>query len=272
MSVEDTALAVLRIVANNMTGALRSVLTERGLDPRDFALLAFGGAGPLHAADLMVESSIPKAVIPNHPGQFSAVGFILTDARVDLERTVQMTSAKFDLNRANTVMGELVTESLGNLADQGYTDNLSLHKTLELRYLGQNYELEVPVNFETFTEETAAQAWAAFHETHKARFGFNIPREVIEVITFKCTATSGKETPVMPALEKSTGDPVATQSRQVIFEDGPLDAAVFDREALKKGDQLVGPALIEEPALVTVLKPGQSMTVDGYGNLIITAR
>ena len=272
MSVEETALSVLRIVSNNMTGALRSVLTERGLDPRDFALLAFGGAGPLHAADLMEEASIPKAVVPNHPGQFSAVGFILTDARVDLQRTVQMISAKFDLARASQVMNELVRDALGNLAEQGYTENLSVLRSLELRYLGQNYELEVPVNFDDFTEATAAEAWQAFHDQHQARFGFNIPREVIEVITFKCTAVSAIETPQMPTLPPSSAAPAADGSRQVVFENGAEDAAVYQRSVLADGDIIHGPALVEEPASVTVLKPGQSLSVDRFGNLIINAR
>ncbi|WP_416899141.1 MAG: hydantoinase/oxoprolinase family protein [Minwuia sp.] len=271
LSVEEAALSVLKIVANNMTGALRSVLTERGLDPRDFALLAFGGAGPLHVADLMEEASIPTGVVPNHPGQFSAFGFIMTDARVDLERTVQMTSKSFDLDRANEVMKQLVDDALGNLKRQGYTEGLSVHRTLELRYLGQNYELEVPVNFETFNEETAAKAWNTYHEMHLARFGFNIPREVIEVITFKCTAVSAASTPELPTLPKSDGAPSPDGTRTVIFEDGAEETAVYQRGSLKDGDTLKGPALVEEPASVTVVKPGQSLSVDTWGNMSITA-
>lgn len=269
ISVEEAALAVLKIVSNNMTGALRAVLTERGLDPRDFALLAFGGAGPLHVADLMREASIPTGVVPNHPGQFSAFGFIMTDARVDLERTVQMTSATFDADRANEVMGQLVNDSLANLKAQGYGEGLSVHRTLDLRYLGQNYELEVPVNFETFDAETAQQAWETFHTMHKARFGFSIPREVIEIITFKCTAISVNETPELPTLEKAGGDAAPDGTRTVTFEDGPADAAVYQRHNLRDGHKINGPALIEEPASVTVLLAGQALSVDRHGNMTI---
>ncbi len=271
LGVEDLALSVLRIVSNNMTGALGSVLTERGLDPRDFALLAFGGAGPLHAADLMREASIPTVVVPPNPGQFSAVGFILTDARVDLERTVQMTSARFDHDRANQVMQELVDDALANLAAQGYAENLSVYRTLELRYLGQNYELEVPVNFETFSDDTAAEAWQAYHDLHQARFGFSIPREVIEVITFKCTAVSAIETPSLPTLAASEGAPEKSGERPVVFDEGEKVAAVYQRSALYDGDILQGPALVEEPASVTVLNPGQTLRVDRFGNLTIKA-
>src|SRR4029077_7125916 len=90
-SVEEVAMAIVRIANNNMVGALRSVLIERGLDPREFTLCAFGGAGPLHASELIVEMGIPRAIVPNHPGQFSAYGFIMTDARVDRQRTTQLT-------------------------------------------------------------------------------------------------------------------------------------------------------------------------------------
>ena len=101
-------------------GALRSVLIERGLDPRDFTLMPFGGAGPLHVCDLMDEMGIPRAVVPNHPGQFSAYGFILTDARVDRHRTLQLISKRFDRDRATQVLQTLVDEAVAELKGQGY--------------------------------------------------------------------------------------------------------------------------------------------------------
>ena len=120
-TVPETALAIVRIADNNMVGALRSVLIERGLDPRDFTLCAFGGAGPLHAAALMREMGLAGAIVPNHPGQFSALGFILTDARVDRQRTTQLTSNRFDPARAREIMATLVEEAAAELAQQGYT-------------------------------------------------------------------------------------------------------------------------------------------------------
>jgi len=160
---------------------------------------------------------------------------------------------------------------LANLAAQGYAENLSVYRTLELRYLGQNYELEVPVNFETFSDDTAAEAWQAYHDLHKARFGFSIPREVIEVITFKCTAVSAIETPSLPTLAASAGAPEKSGERPVVFDDGEKVAAVYQRSALYDGDILQGPALVEEPASVTVLNPGQTLRVDRFGNLTIKA-
>ncbi|MCB1432796.1 MAG: hydantoinase/oxoprolinase family protein, partial [Alphaproteobacteria bacterium] len=143
-SIEETALAIARIVDNNMVGALRSVLIERGFDPRDFTLCTFGGATPLHASALMREMGIPRAVVPVHPAQFSAYGFIMTNARVDRQRTTQFISTKFDAERANTIMSDLVSESLDELKTQGYRRGIEIYRALELRYLGQNYELELP--------------------------------------------------------------------------------------------------------------------------------
>ncbi|MGE4618045.1 MAG: hydantoinase/oxoprolinase family protein, partial [Gammaproteobacteria bacterium] len=266
---EDTALAILRIVNNNMVGALRTVLIERGLDPRDFAMLAFGGAGPLHTADLMFEAGIPTGVVPMHPGQFSAFGFTLADARVDIERTVQMNSQHFDIERASELLHDLVDTVTRSLTEQGYTGELQIIKTLELRYLGQNYELEVPFSFDAFSAENAAEVWDSFHALHEARFGFNIPREVIEVITIKCTAVSSTEKPAFTPLATADHEPVPVTSRTVWFKEGSFDTAVYDRLDLKAGDRITGPALIEEAASVTVLRPDQALSVAPQGHLIL---
>ncbi|MBV8184429.1 MAG: hydantoinase/oxoprolinase family protein, partial [Hyphomicrobiales bacterium] len=123
-SIEHTALAIARIVNNNMVGALRSVLIERGLDPRDFTLCAFGGATPLHASALIREMGIPRAIVPVHPAQFSAYGFIMTNPRVDRQRTAQLVSTRFDAERANRILNELESESVADLEDQGYNRDI----------------------------------------------------------------------------------------------------------------------------------------------------
>ena len=268
-TADEAALAIVRIANNNMVGALRSVLIERGQDPRDFALLAYGGAGPLHAADLMSEAGIPSAVVPNFPGQFSAFGFIMTDARVDLARTVQMTSSRFDQARASEVMAELARTGIAQLAAQGYTENVEVHRSLELRYFGQNYDLEVPVSFENFDDTTTASLWQSFHEMHKARFGFNIPREVIEAITLKATVVSLTDKPALDPVGDAVGPPVTIGTRQVGFDDGRHETVIYDRASLRHGHKFTGPAVIEEAVSVTVLRPDQTLAVDTFGNLLI---
>jgi N-methylhydantoinase A len=267
--VEQAALAIVRIANNNMVGALRAVLIERGLDPRDFALLAFGGAGPPHACDLMHELGIPRGVVPNHPGQFSAFGFIMTDARVDRHRTLQQTSPTFDRTRASETMRELVAAGLADLKQQGYGEPIEIQRSIEMRYHGQNYELEVPVPFDTFDERTTPALWEAFHDLHQQRFGFSIRGQAIEIVNFMVTVTALTPKPDFAVLPAATGEPEAVGRRRVVYDDGPHDTPVFDRATLRQGHRIAGPAVIEEAASVTLLRPGQVLAVDQYGNLRI---
>ena len=270
LSVEDTALAVLRIVNNGMVGALRTVLLERGHDPREFSLFAFGGAGPLHISDLMDEAGVPCGVVPLHPGQFSALGFVLADSRVDLEQTIQMNSRRFDRPRAAQLMHELVASAARALYPQGEPGPLVVRRAIDLRYLGQNYELEIDFDFEDFSETETALLWQGFHDRHQARFGFHIPGEVIEAITLRCTVSRPAEKPRFAALPARTAPVNASGSRRVVFREGVLEATVHARAHLLAGDELDGPALIEEPASVTVLGPGKRLRVSSAGHLVIT--
>lgn len=268
-SIEDTALGIVQIANNNMVGALRMVLTERGLDPRDFTLLAFGGAGPVHVSDLMELANIPSGIVPNFPGQFSAFGFIMTDARVDLERSAQMTSKAFNREHANTVMKALVGEAVAALKTQGYDENIEIYRSLEMRYLGQNHELEVPIGFEEFDDDTIGAIWDQFHAAHKARFNFDIPGETIELISIKLTAVSIGEKPELPVLKAAAGKAQPSGTRSVIFDDGAHETPIYDRGALCAGHTFTGPAVIEEPASVTVVRPGHPVRIDQYGNILI---
>ena len=269
MSIAQAAMAIVRIVNTNMVGALRTVLVERGLDPRDFALMAFGGAGPLHAAELITEAGIPRAIVPIHPGQFSALGFTLADARVDLERTVDMTSNRFDESRATEILQDLVQRGRAELEAQNYHDDIVVQSTLELRYLGQNYELEVPIDFEEFNAENRARLWQAFHQLHETRFGFKIDKEVIEMTTIKSAVIAITEKPEFMPLAANLRR-TQKQNRKVYFADGAHDTPVYARADLRGGETLRGPALIEEAASVTVVAPGQRVAVANSGHLLIT--
>ena len=266
---EDTAQAIVRIANNNIVGALRSVLLERGLDPRDFTLLAIGGAGPVHVCDLMHEAGIPKGLVPVHPGQFSAYGFIITDARVDRHRTVQLSSLNFEPERASLLLQELVDTSLGELTAQGYSENLSITRSMEMRYLGQNYELELPLSFEAFTADNIVRVWQDFHDLHQARFGFCVPNSIIEVVNFMVTAVALSDKPALPRLAQAQAAAEPSASRTVLFDGQTISTPVYQRPALLAGHCISGPALIEEAASVTVLRPDMCLTVDRMGNLLI---
>ena len=150
-----------KVVHGRQLKRIHRVLIERGLDPRDFTLCAFGGATPLHASALIREMGIPRAIVPIHPAQFSAYGFIMTNPRVDRQRTTQLVSTRFDAERANRIMDELEEESLAELRAQGYDQDIEIYRALEMRYLGQNYELELPLTIDRFAAATMTSAVAS---------------------------------------------------------------------------------------------------------------
>ncbi|XWN31255.1 MAG: hydantoinase/oxoprolinase family protein [Devosia sp.] len=269
VSLEEAALAIVRIANNNMVGALHTVLTEQGLDPRDFTLVAFGGAGPLHVCGLMSEASIPRGMVPNFPGQFSAFGFTMADARVDRYRTVQLNSRAFETQRAAEAMAALVAECRAELAAQGHED-ADVRKSVEMRYLGQNYELEIPVEAETFSEEEVAAVFETFHSLHDQRFGFRL-EDHMEIVNFLVTGIAKTGVVDLPKIAEADG-PAMEATRRKVWFDGFRDTPVFNRASLKAGHTIQGPALVEEDVSVTVLDPGKTLTVDPYGNLMIESK
>jgi N-methylhydantoinase A len=271
MTIDTCAYAMVQIANNNMLGALRAVLLQRGLDPRDFTLLASGGAGPVHVCDLMEIAGIPRALVPNYPGQFSAFGFIMTDARVDRHRTVQQISKFFDGGRATRAMTELVESAVAELRSQGYPQGIIVNRAIEARYLGQNHELELSFPGNEFDEKTIADMWNRFHDEHQSRFGFSIPGETIETVNLKVVAVAPSNKPRMLKLPMTKGPVKPTCQRSVRCADGWRDIPVYQRENFLQGDRIVGPAAIEESASVTILKSGHSLEVDGFGNLTISA-
>jgi N-methylhydantoinase A len=271
-SIEDTALAIARIIDNNMVGALRSVLIERGLDPRDFTLCAFGGATPLHASALIREMGIPRAIVPIHPAQFSAYGFIMTNPRVDRQRTTQFISTRFDAERANRIIDELEGESLAELKAQGYEEDIEVHRALEMRYLGQNYELELPLTVARFEAATIPKLWTLFHETHNARFGFATPGEIIEIVNFMVTAVAPTAKPELEEIRSGEGAPKVKELRSVWLVGGPQKTPIFERADLRAGQTVYGPALIEEEASVTVLEAGHRLRIHRHGHMLIDVK
>ena len=180
-----------------------------------------------------------------------------------------MTSKTFRRDHANDVIDDLVRESTQALSDQGYTASIEIHRSLEMRYFGQNHELEVPIDFEHFDDQTIASIWQSFHAAHQARYNFDIPGETIELISIKVTAISVTERLALPELPSADGAPEPIATRQVIFDDGAHETKVYDRAKLLGGHQLQGPAVIEEHASITVIRPGQNVRVDKYGNLLL---
>jgi N-methylhydantoinase A len=257
-TVEEFAAGILRVVESNMERAIRFVSVERGHDPRDFALLAFGGGGPVHACALARSLHISKVIIPAIPGALSAMGILLADSTRDLSRTVML---------PGTVLHDLDShfESLQAAIPSDFSSNQSLilERSVDLRYKGQGYELNVPYT------PNAAEAFHALHERH---FGFADPSRKIEIVNLRLRLRIAAEPFTFSETLPHKGDgSQARHGTKLIYFDGQwFDAPTYDRDLLKPGDSIVGPALIGEYTSSTALPPDCSLEVDALSNLIIT--
>ncbi len=242
--------------AKAMAKAIRVISVERGYDPRDFTLVAFGGGGPVHACSLAHVLRVPRVLVPSLPGALSAVGILLADTMREYSRTVMLPiDAPFE-----GVFAEL--EGLGtedfrveNLAGQSF-------RSVDLRYKGQGYELNVP-----FGPEMAAQ----FHDLHQRRYGFADEMRALEVVNVRVRMVSAAEAfePVVQPLQEGDGSDALIEMRPVYFDGRFQETRVYDRELLRPGDTFAGPAIVSEYSSATILPPGDVLRVDGLGNLVI---
>jgi N-methylhydantoinase A len=265
LAFEETILGVCKIVNANMIKALRVVSVERGLDTRDFALCAFGGAGPVHAVALARELGIPTVIVPFASGVFSAYGILVSDLQQDYSRTHLLR-----LNEGDTEADAVVQETLGEfavaaekeLAEQGIAfTEATLLPSVDMRYLGQSYELNVD-----FT--TVADARRRFHQEHQKRYGYAMPAEAVELVTIRLRVLVPRSKPTPPPVPAGkAGKP--EEYRAVLFEEGWQRTPIFRREALPARFEHEGPAIIEAKDSTTVVPPGMRFAVDSYGNIVI---
>ena len=265
MSYEDTILGVWKIVNANMIKALRLVSVERGLDVRDFALCAFGGAGPVHAAALAKELNIPKVIVPFASGVFSAYGILVSDVQRDYSRTHLLSLSEGE-KEAEAVVKETIAdfaaEAKRELAEQDidFTE-ATMVSSLDMRYVGQSYEINVG-----FT--TVVDTQKKFHKMHNQLYGYAMPSEDVEIVTIRLRAIASRERPEPPkAGVEAKGEPV--ECRKVLFEEGEESTPVFRRADLPAYFEHEGAAIIEAKDSTTVVPPDMRFSVDGYGNIVI---
>ncbi len=256
-SAELFAEGILRVVETQMERAIRLISIERGHDPRDFTLVAFGGGGPLHACAVARALSIPRVMIPALPGALSAVGILLADSVRDYSRTVMLPHSQFRFLDAEF----LALEALGiaDFSEQPYI----IERSLDLRYAGQGYELNVP-----YTPDSAE----AFHVMHTQRYGFANHERSLEIVNvrLRVRVPSKPHTPMRITPRTGDGSTALRSTQRVFFASAWHNADVYDRNRLHPGDAFSGPALIAEYTSVTVLPPSASLHVDELGNLIIS--
>jgi N-methylhydantoinase A len=269
----DAAAGIVRIVNTNMAVDLRLALQEEGQDPRRFALVAFGGAGPLHAAQLARDLGIPRVLIPPYPGINCATGLLQTSVKHSyLRSTIGLLDA-FPVERMQALFAELEAQALRDVAEEGFArDAVVLRRQLDLRYLHQGYQLTVDVP-DDLTAAGKPALKAAFDALHRRMYGQAADREPAEVVTFRLQAEIAVERFTFTAGSGTGGD--ASQARdgmRPLYDLGKhafADAAIYDRARFRPGDCFDGPAIVNQFDSTTVVLSGQHVTVDPYGTLII---
>ena len=274
MSQIELAHSIVEIANENMANAIRMVSIERGHDPRNFALLGFGGAGPLHAAAIAKKLGIPTVVIPPFPGRFSALGLLLGDLRVDKLWTQSYRSDRVTAEEVVSKFDAIAKAAVSELRSQGFEGEPELKYAINMRYLGQNYETEVevpPLSQEmsgTSAVEQLERAYKAFDEKHKTMYDYVIKDSIIEMISFLVTAIG--EIP-HPALAKVSGDDSDTaRERLVHFAGlGSVSTKLIRRSAMPVNEVIVGPLLVEEAGSTTLVEPGMTAVRNEQDILIL---
>ncbi len=274
LGIERAAFGIVRIADARMSLAVREVSLAKGHDPRDFALVASGGGGPLHAGAIARELSVPRVIVPELPGTFSALGMLMTDARHDLVRTRIADIGRIEPGEIAAVFAEMIAEATGLLARDGIGgQDWRIVPALDLRYLGQEYTLPVPLGDGAPDAAMLAGARARFDELHHARYRHAAPDEAVEIVNVRLTAfgkVAGDLAAFGDITARATARAVAPIGhRAVWFEDGSHACAVYRREDLPADAMIAGPAVIEESVSTTILHPGDRAVVSAQGALII---
>jgi N-methylhydantoinase A len=270
IGVIDAAHGIVDIALASMALGVRAVSVERGYDPREFALIAFGGAGPLHACAIARDLHIPKVVIPLFPGHFSAVGMLSSSLRHDYVRTLYTELDQLDWDGLAQTVIELRDAGARRLHEEGASPSaISMDVGLDVRYKGQEFTLTTPVTNETLTRRDAEVLRRDFAALHHQRYGHSAPTETLEVVNVRVVASAGRQTPAMSTLPGSGSWKAGT--RQVVFERGAdaIDTPIVLRDELDDDAIVVGPAIVEEYASTTVLWPGDRLQRYPSGELLI---
>jgi N-methylhydantoinase A len=273
IAVVDAAAGVLDIVNVNMLGAVRVISVERGEDPRDFTLFAFGGAGPLHAAEVAEGMGIRRVLVPPHPGLMSAVGLLYAEHRLDLGLTRLVPAIPASLPAIAAGAAELRRRGEEWLRREGVAGEAARFEwAAELRYRGQSSELSVALASERPDAATLAAVVEEFHRLHESRYGYDMPGHEVELVTLRLTVRAARPSPPEepgPRAEGAVADAMR-ESRSVWFPaTGFTGTPVYDRARLPGGAVFAGPAIVEQMDATTVVPPGWEARVDTLGNLVL---
>lgn len=278
MSEQEAAAGIITILNNNMANATHSITTQKGHDPREFSLIAFGGAGPLHAVEVARILGVREVIIPAYPGINSAIGLLTTDLKYDRIATQFTLSTGPNLERLNEDIARLEGEVYSQLRADGIAEeDISILRSVDCRYVGQGYELRVALPEGEIDEENIGEVWERMHDLHRSEYGHAFPDNPIELVNLRVSGVG--RTPKIagvPLSGERSVESARLKEQDVHFRrNGSLEAvptAFYDRDRLPVGEEVEGPAVILQKDTTTVLPPDTGATLDEAGNLIVELR
>ncbi|MDA4113206.1 MAG: hydantoinase/oxoprolinase family protein [Thaumarchaeota archaeon] len=274
LDVVEAASGIIRIAESNMLGSMRISSVERGYDPRDFVTVAYGGAGPLVAANLARELGSPSAVIPPHPGIFSAIGMLYSDIRLDVSGTYMGPLKTIRMDSLSDAFDRLERQAASTLS-RSYDGKVVFSRTADIRYVGQNHEVTTPVPSGALTEESRATIVENFNKEHWRYYGHFKPNEPTEMQTLRVAAIGTTAMPRRKKIERSGDIDRAFKGRRAVFfeeANGFLATTVFERGKLGAGARIAGPAVIEEMDSTIIIHPKQAASVNAFGDVVIKVK
>jgi len=272
MSVMDAAEGVLKIIDVKMEEAIKAISTMRGHDLRDFMLLAFGGAGPVHACRLARDLGMAGTIVPLYPGVFSAIGLLMSDVKHDYVQSRMTLLDRLAPGDLNETFARLEAQASADLRSDGFqAERVRIERALDMRYAGQGYEITIPCGKVSDSRDLAALR-AAFDAEHASQFGHQALEETVEVVSYRVRGI-GLVPPVDLPRFKPAGATLADalrETREVRFDGRSVACPIYDRERLDVGLRVPGPAVLDQFDCTTVILPGQAARVDERKNLIVT--
>jgi N-methylhydantoinase A len=273
LDVAEAAWGIHQVVTTNMELATRVVSIERGYDPRRLALAAFGGSGPVHGCRLAQALGIPRAILPAAAGVTSAIGLLAAEVRFDTSRSYVRRLDAVDPAYLASILEDMARQGIAVVREAGVSGTLSVARSADMRYVGQGYELSVPIPDGPVDGRTTAALRSAFDRVYAHRYGYSDPKAAVELVTAAVTVTgAGPEVRLaeQPAGARDTAQ-ARKPSRPVYFPEtrGYVECAIYDRARLPVGATITGPAIVEEPESTTVLPPGATAEIDRWANLLV---
>lgn len=271
----QAAQGIIRVANSNMARAIRVITVEKGYNPSDFTMVAYGGAGPLHAAYLAREIGIRTVLIPPTPGTLCALGLLTADIKNSYVRTV--------LTPYDDITPEMLDSFISPLMEQGNewlaaenvaSENRLFHIIAEMRYVGQNYELQVDIPSRSLTEEDIKNMKTDFFKAHEMNYGYYNPNAPVQLVNIRCEAVGMVKKPELAELKNTMEDPgvALINTREVYFEEtGKVICPVYDRAKFGRSERVNGPCIVEQMDCTTVIPPNSWFRVDMHGNLIVNA-